>query len=226
MTYRLAIFDFDGTLADSADWMFGIFNAIAARHRFRQVSRDEIEMLRGLSNRQILTYLGVPSWRLPFIARDVRQRSAAAGAQIALFPGIGDLLETLAAAGVIIGIVSSNGEETVRTVLGPRLAGLVQHYECGVGLFGKAPKLKKLAQRAGVTPVACIGDETRDIEAARRAGLVAVAVSWGLARVEALEACAPDALVDTVDELAALLVGPSPEKQNTRELFSKRVFGA
>ena len=29
VTYRLAIFDFDGTLADSADWIFGIFNAVA-----------------------------------------------------------------------------------------------------------------------------------------------------------------------------------------------------
>jgi phosphoglycolate phosphatase len=212
MGYRLAIFDFDGTLADSAEWIFGIFNSIAARHRFRQVSPEEIEMLRGMGNRQILAYLGVPRWRLPLIARDMRQRSAAASGEIRLFQGIPELLDHLAAAGITIGVVSSNGEATVRAVLGERLAGLAQHYECGVGLFGKAAKLKKLAQRVGVasSEVACIGDETRDIEAARRAGLAALAVTWGLARAEALEACAPDGLLDTVEELKARLLGTGP----------------
>jgi phosphoglycolate phosphatase len=212
VTYRLAIFDFDGTLADSADWIFGIFNAVAARHRFRQVSADEIEMLRGLGTRQILSYLGVPAWRLPFIARDMRQRSAAASGEIKLFAGIPDLLEQLAASGITIGVVSSNGEATVRAVLGERLAGLVQHYDCGAGLFGKAAKLKKLVRRAGMEAgeVACIGDETRDVEAARQAGLAALAVTWGLARAEALDACAPDALFDTVEELRARLLGTGP----------------
>ena len=218
MPYRLVIFDFDGTLADSAEWIFGIFNTVASRHRFRQVSPEEIEMLRGVGNRQILAYLGVPTWRLPFIARDLRQRSAAAASELSLFAGIGDLLESLSGSGIVIGIVSSNGEATVRQVLGDRLAGLVRHYECGVGLFGKAAKLRKLARKAGLSPelVACVGDETRDIEAARQAGMAALAVTWGLARAEALEACGPRALIHSVEELRAVLLGTDPENQNAR----------
>src|SRR3954451_19595424 len=66
--YDLAIFDFDGTLADSAIWMAGVFNDVADRFGYRRVSEDELQMLRGRSNREIVRYLGVPAWKLPFIA--------------------------------------------------------------------------------------------------------------------------------------------------------------
>lgn len=219
MRYKLAIFDFDGTLADSASWMFGVFNGLAERHHFRRASHEEIEMLRGVGNRQIMAYLGVQAWRLPFIARDVRKLSADAAAEIPLFPGVAGMIEQLSAAGIQIGIVSSNGEATIRRVLGDRLAGLVAHYECGAGLFGKARKLKKLAKGAGVAAeqVVCIGDETRDIEAAREAGFAAVAVTWGYAKIDVLEEFRPDMMVDTVDDLAAELLAKSTlENQNTR----------
>ena len=37
MTYRLAIFDFDGTLADSFPFFLSVFNTIADRHGFRRI---------------------------------------------------------------------------------------------------------------------------------------------------------------------------------------------
>lgn len=78
--FRLIVFDFDGTLVDSAPWFLGILNDLADRHRFRKIDDDEVEMLRGRSSREILAHLGIPAWRLPLIARDVRQRSAEAPA--------------------------------------------------------------------------------------------------------------------------------------------------
>ena len=63
--YKLVIFDFDGTLADSARWVARELNPLGARFGFRQVSEAEIESLRGCDARQILARLGVPSWKLP-----------------------------------------------------------------------------------------------------------------------------------------------------------------
>ncbi|MGZ5882650.1 MAG: HAD hydrolase-like protein, partial [Xanthobacteraceae bacterium] len=59
MKYKLVIFDFDGTLADSASWFLGILNDLARRHGFRSVTEAEIEMLRGRGNREIIRYLNV-----------------------------------------------------------------------------------------------------------------------------------------------------------------------
>ncbi len=60
MPYKLVIFDFDGTLADSITWFLEAFNDLAERHRFRKASPEEIEELRGQSSREIVRRLRHP----------------------------------------------------------------------------------------------------------------------------------------------------------------------
>jgi phosphoglycolate phosphatase len=205
--YKLVIFDFDGTLADSARWVARELNPLARRFGFRQVSEAEIESLRSCDTRQILSRLGVPSWKLPFIARHLRQRLGQEAESIQLFPGAKALLRSLAGQGVVMGLVSSNSADNVRRILGPEAAALIEHYECGAALFGKAAKFRKVLRRARVKAVETlyIGDETRDIEAAREAGLASGAVAWGYARREALALRAPTWLFDTPDDVATRL---------------------
>lgn len=205
--YRLVIFDFDGTLADSGDWMVGVLNEIAAKHRFRRVNDDDIDHLRGLDTRGVMKSLGVQHWRLPFIAADMRRRSVSVAEKILLFDGIEPLLGRLHGAGVRIAVVSSNSEATIRTVLGTS-ASLVSDYACGVSLFGKAGRFKAMLKRAGVSPAdaLCVGDEERDIHAAQKAGVTAAAVGWGYAKTSVLKAAGPTHLFDTVAALEAELL--------------------
>ena len=76
MTRRVAAFDFDGTVADSAAWFYGAVNEVARLHGFREVSADERETLRRCSARQILKRLQVPLWKVPAIARTMRRIAA------------------------------------------------------------------------------------------------------------------------------------------------------
>lgn len=207
VSYRLVIFDFDGTLADSIGWMVELLNAMASGHGYRQVGPEELEELRSLGNREIISRLGVQTWRLPFIAAEARRRSADAVDRIRLFDGAPALLAELADSRVEVAIVSSNSEATIRRILGPANAGRVGHYRCGASLFGKAPKLRQLVSRLRLDPksVLCVGDETRDIDAAREAGLPAAAVTWGSARTEILRAYKPDFIADSFAELGAII---------------------
>lgn len=204
--YRLVILDYDGTLADSGPWFADNLNRFAARHRFRQVSRDEIETLRGMSTREVVKYMRVPFWRLPAIARDMRRAVAAPGGTAPLFGGVGEFLSRLHAAGVATAVVSSNSELNIRVGLGEANAARIAAFDCGASLFGKAGKLRRMARRFGVPggQVLCVGDDSRDIEAARRAGLRVAAVSWGYASEAALVAALPDHLVRSWDELAGV----------------------
>lgn len=188
MRYRLIIFDFDGTLADSIPWVAGVFAEVARANGFKPIGPDEIEMLRSKGNSEIVKYLGVPAWRMPFIAMHMRKLAADAAPRLKLFDGIGELLHALRAQGLTLGIVSSNGEDTIRRVLGPELAGLISHYGCGASVFGKAAKFKAVMRKArvGASETLCIGDEQRDIEAAHSVGAAAGAVTWGYATREAL----------------------------------------
>ena len=191
--YRLIIFDFDGVLADSAPWFVGVLNSLADRHRFRRVDAAEIEALRALGNREIMKRLGVPRWRLPFIAADMKARMTRDIGAIKLFDGVGDMLAALDQAGLRLAVVSSNDEANVRAVLGPDLAARIDDFDCGAGLFGKPAHFRRAIKRAGVTPgqTLCIGDEPRDGEAAAKVGAAFGAVDWGYATPESLARCAP-----------------------------------
>ena len=147
--YDLAVFDFDGTLADSAAWFFGSLNEAAGRFGFRTTTEDERHALRRLGNREIIRRLRVPMWKLPAIARHMRRRAAENVDSIRLFQGIPEALTTLRNKGTRLAIVSSNSEANVRRIIGGPLAGQIAFYGCGASLFGKTSKLRSAIRHCG-----------------------------------------------------------------------------
>ncbi len=206
--YRLVVFDFDGTLADSWPWFMANLAGLVERHRLRKVAPDEIETLRGRPSREVVRHLGVRFWQMPFIARDMRRRVAADAGAIPLFDGVPELLRDIAATGTSIAVVTSNAEAMVRRVLGPS-ASCIDHFVCGIAMFGKARRFRRLRRKLGLAPsdVLCVGDEVRDIDAAREAGLAAGAVLWGYANAAALAAAKPDLTFATRDAVRETVLG-------------------
>ncbi|MBO1076089.1 HAD hydrolase-like protein [Roseomonas marmotae] len=206
MHYDLAIFDFDGTLADSREWFFGSLNEVADRFGFRQTTPEEREELRRLATRDIVRRLQVPLWKLPAIARHMRQRASEDISAIRLFDGVPEALGSLRQRGMALAVVSSNSEANVRRVLGTELAAQISFYGCGSSLFGKAAKLRQAMKLVGATPARtiCIGDESRDIEAAQSVSAASAAVTWGYAAPEALRRLLPTVVLETVEEIAVL----------------------
>lgn len=209
--YKMAIFDFDGTLADSGDWFLSIADDLADRFRFRRVPPDEIEGLRGHTTREVIRYLGIPRWKLPIIARHLHKRLADETDKISLFDGVEPMLAALQAAGVRLAMVTSNAEDNARAILGADNIARFEQIECGASLFGKAPRYRRVLRRARLAAgdVVSIGDETRDITAARKVGIDAAAVLWGYARRDALAALSPALTFETPDDVVAALLGPA-----------------
>lgn len=206
MPYALVIFDLDGTLADSFPWFLRTINDIADRFGFRRVADEDVEGLRHASTREILARLEVPLWKLPAIARHARRLKAEAASEISLFPGVDAMLRTLADNGVQLALVTSDSEANAREKLG-EAAALFSHFDCAASLFGKPAKFRRVIRRAGLEPaqVIAIGDEVRDIEAARAVGIACGAVCWGYAAPAALRALEPDHVFARIDEIAATL---------------------
>lgn len=209
MPYSLAIFDLDGTLADSFPWFLRTINDVADRFNFRRVADQDIEELRHASTREILARLEVPLWKLPAIARHARRLKAEAASEISLFDGVEAMLRTLAGNGVQLALVTSDSEANAREKLG-EAAALFSHFDCSASLFGKPAKFRRVIRRAGVEParVISIGDEVRDIEAARAVGIACGAVCWGYAAPAALRAHAPDHTFEQLDEIVRALCPP------------------
>jgi len=205
--YQLVIFDFDGTLSDSGHWFLSIVDDLAERFRFRSVHPDEVEGLRKRTTREVIDHLGISRWKLPLIARHVRARFGRHTDQIHLFDGVRDMLRTIDEAKVRMFVCSSNSEANVRAILGAEDSARIERFFCGSGLFGKVRKFRQAIKASGLPTgaILSIGDETRDIDAARAVGIGAGAVLWGYANPEMLLAMKPDATFaapqDVVDYL-------------------------
>jgi phosphoglycolate phosphatase len=206
--YSLAIFDFDGTLADSFPWFIASLDQTADHFGLKRVDPDEIESLREMSSRDALNHLKVPMLKLPAITLYMHNLFAEGMHDIALFPGAADTLVALHEAGIKLALVSSNAEANVRPVLGAA-SEVIDHYACGASLWGKAQKfggvLRALRQSRAHT--ISIGDEIRDIDAAHQAGLTAGVMTFGYNSRSALERRGPEFLFDDYEALRRAVIG-------------------
>jgi phosphoglycolate phosphatase len=204
MKYQLAIFDFDGTLADSYPWFLTVMNSVADKYGFRRIEPDQVDAMRCMESRQIISELGVPVWKLPLIANHMRKLKAQHRTEIALFPGVDRMLRDLKAHGVTLAMVSSDSERNVRAMLGEANAAQIDVYACGASMFGKAAHFKTVLRHTGIAPpqAIAIGDEMRDADAAAQAGVAFGAVSWGYAAIDALTGKKPAEVFNSVDEIA------------------------
>jgi len=210
VTYRLVIFDFDGTLADTFPWFVSVLDDVADHFNFSRLAWGDIESLRRCEARELLKAHKVPLWKVPVIARYLKKRMALDVGKISLFNGVDNLLHRLKEQNVRVALASSNSYENIAAIMGPERTGQFEDFECGASLFGKAAKLRKIVKRTGFKPgeVLCVGDEIRDITAARDARLAFGAVSWGYTRPDALAAHQPDFLFATMEEIAESVMEP------------------
>jgi phosphoglycolate phosphatase len=129
-------------------------------------------------------------------------------ANMRLFEGTSNLLERLANKKMALALVTTNSYENVIKVLGEKNASLFNHYECGVDVFGKSHKFRKILIKTHfmANEAICIGDEIRDIEAAKLAEIDSGAVSWGYTTFETLKKYSPTELFTTIEEIYEKLV--------------------
>ena len=106
MKYKLIIFDFDGTLADTLPWALTMIDEIADKYKIKRLDRDELDKVRHLDAKTLLKRYKVPAWKVPLIGRHVHELMASHLHQIPLFAGVDDMLRQLAEAGVQLAIVS------------------------------------------------------------------------------------------------------------------------
>lgn len=206
MNHRGAvIFDFDGVLADTEEAAYRVVGRVARKKGLPLPSR---EFLKNHTTQQNLATLKVRWWELPYYAALSRKWAAEEEPQIRLFPWTPLLLQSPEPFGGQVWIVSSNSNEAIQKTLRENSMLIPQdRVRGGIGIFGKSAALKKLLRQEGLSTkkTLYVGDETRDIDAARRAGIQAVAVSWGFHSSDLLKAHGPDYLVKDAAEFESVV---------------------
>jgi phosphoglycolate phosphatase len=210
--FDLVVFDWDGTLIDSAGVIVTCIQA-ACRDLGLPVPEDErASHVIGLGLGDALAHAvpGLPAYEYPRVAERYRHHFLLRGASLPLFAGTVEMLAALRANGHALAIAT--GKSRAGLVRALQQAGLQDLFEATRCADQCAPKpapdmLLELMDEVGVAPARAlmVGDTSHDVQMAANAGVAAVAVSYGAHAEAHLAALSPLALVHSTPELARWL---------------------
>ena len=204
---KVIIFDFDGTLADTIDILLSITNRLSAEFGFKSATKEELAQLSNLNSWQILQYSGISLFKFPLLIRRLKAELHSEIPHIQLFPGIKEVLLELKKRDFQLGIITSNSRENVLASLAKNGLQDTFTFIYSGSTFGKHKVINKWLRIEKINPekVVYVGDEVRDIDAAKKTGIKVIAVGWGFNSQEALAAQNPDCLIERPQELIEIM---------------------
>ena len=211
MKYSLLVFDWDGTIIDSASTIAECIRLAAADVGLPVPSKEQASHVIGLGLQDALRH-AVPSLspeRVPEFVERYREHFRASEHKMDLFGGMRELLASLQNQR-ILGIATGKSRRGLDRSL--EATGLKAYFRASRCADETHPKphpamLLELLDQLGVRPEGAlmIGDTSHDLEMARAAGVDALAVTYGAHAEHSLRSCQPRACVASVAELGRWL---------------------
>ncbi|WP_040949318.1 HAD-IA family hydrolase [Gorillibacterium massiliense] len=182
--YKHILFDFDGTLVDSAAVVGKAVNELALKYGFGEIKPEEFNLFQQRSLQESLKALNIPLYRLLFLGKAVadfkklyRQRVK----ELVFYGDMKRILNLLRKKGYVLSIVTSNSAAAVEEFLHMHRFDGFREVRSAKGLYGKHQTINRylIRNRLKREEVLYIGDERRDIDACKKSGIDMMAVAWG-----------------------------------------------
>jgi phosphoglycolate phosphatase len=201
MTYKCVVFDFDGTLADTEEKAFNIYNQLASKYKYSTVTMEELQHIKNLHIKEIKEIVDIPFYQFPRAIKEGQKLLKAESSEIHAFcPDIHAFFTELRRDTDHTGILTSNIKKTVAQFLNTyEMSQEIEFIMCSA-LMSKSKKIKKVLRKFDLEPgeMLYVGDESRDIEACHKVGVDIVAVKWGYNTPHALERYHPTFMVENL----------------------------
>jgi phosphoglycolate phosphatase len=204
---NVLIFDFDGTIADTFQYLIEIGNRLSKEFDFNRIEPDEVEDLKDKNVHETIRHLDIPFLKIPMIVAKAKKELHKEIESVKPIEGLKEILQQLKSLGFKMGILSSNSLKNVMGFLENNDLDLFDFIHSNSKIWSKNRCLKTLLteNRLKLSQAIYIGDETRDIIAAQKAGMRCAAVTWGYNSKKALQAHHPDYLIHDPQDLFQLV---------------------
>jgi len=204
MDKKVIIFDFDGVIIDSLGIVVSISKKIAKislSRDDRELGKKDSDYFRSLSSDEF--YFKMPKWKMLVIVIYVRMKMARLIRNIRPIKGIKEEIEKLKKEKYTLGILSSNSRSNIKKFLSYNNIDCFDFVYSGSVFLKKDRKLKKIIKKHNFKndEMVFIGDETRDIQAAKINGVKNISVSWGYTAEDVLKKYNPDYIISRPEQL-------------------------
>jgi phosphoglycolate phosphatase len=205
--YKFIVFDFDGTIADSRSLFIELYNELALKHDYSLLNDENLDVLRGVSISERCRLLGVPMYRIPFLASAIIKKYKASISRLHFNEGMKELLLSLGSNHIPCAVLSSNSKENIQKFFD--LNGMANSdIFSSRSVFGKHRLINKFLKQKKLKPaeILYVGDELRDVIACRKSDVNVAWVSWGYDSEESLNNNKPDYHIDSPAQILSLVL--------------------
>jgi len=201
--YKYVFFDFDGTIADTEEVNFVIYQKLAEKYNLRNITIDELGHIKKMSANELMAYIELKKRYLPFLLKRGKNLLKQDMKNVKpCKPDIFDTVVKLKNMGIKTAIITTNSKANVQMFLESNNANIFD-FISSASMFGKEYKMKRIMKKEKLrtSEVLYVGDEIRDINAAKNAGIDIASVGWGYNTVESLKKHKPEYLITEPSEL-------------------------
>lgn len=208
--FDLLVFDWDGTLMDSAGAIVAAIQAACRDLGIEAPPEARARHVIGLGLGDALRHAvpDLPEQRYPQMIERYRHHYLSRDHELTLFAGAGQMIAELSAAGFMLAVAT--GKSRLGLDRAFKVSGLGSYFHdsrCADECHSKPhpQMLEELMAAFAVAPerTLMIGDTTHDLQMAKNAGVASLAVAYGAHPPEALDALEPLARLHDVKELHA-----------------------
>ena len=204
---KTVICDFDGTIVDSAQLVYDLFNSFSDKYNYKKMPQEKIDYIRSITFRERFKQYNVSFFKVPSLVMDVVKEYKKSVPSLQVNKEMKEVLRKLKKKGVKLVLISANSKENIEKCLKLNDMEYFDEIIRTKRFFGRNLTINSYIKSHNLNreETILIGDEHRDIVASKKSQIKVISVTWGYDLKDLLISGEPDFLVDKPTDILEVI---------------------